>query len=214
MGVTLRRPDVGSDADKGIGDPIPGDRELDCAPSKVATLFKEATWDSDEGLRKLYHEFHKPLFNYLWRRTKQWPEGREHAEDLVTVTIFRTAKALKGISVSGRPNAMLFRVAINELKRCYRKTFRTRAEPTELDGVALEPANDDFVEAANLRAAVQSVLDRKPNQQRKGFLLHLELDLTPREIGQELGVPWTTVQSWIWRIRKEIQMACADSDGA
>ena len=83
----------------------------------------------------------------------------------------------------------------------------TRREPLELDERL--PAICEM-ERADLRRAIDAALARLPDSQRQTFVLHVDGELTYREVAETLGISIGTVMSRLFYARQKLRTLLAD----
>ena len=79
-----------------------------------------------------------------------------------------------------------------------------RYGPTEL------PAPDTEVARAELRAIIDRALDRLPESQRQTFVLHVDGELSYRQIADAMGISIGTVMSRLYYARQKLKLLLAD----
>jgi len=79
-----------------------------------------------------------------------------------------------------------------------------RYGPTEL------PSPDTEVTRAELRAIIDRALDRLPESQRQTFVLHVDGELSYRQIADAMGISIGTVMSRLYYARQKLKLLLAD----
>ena len=83
----------------------------------------------------------------------------------------------------------------------------TRREPPETSG--REPRAGDL-ERADLRRVIDAALAKIPETQRHTFVLHVDGELTYREVAETLGISMGTVMSRLFYARQKLKALLAD----
>jgi RNA polymerase sigma factor (sigma-70 family) len=142
----------------------------------------------------LFERHSRALLWYVQRLTPT----REDAEDVVQEAFTRLLDAPALEPDTGRARAYLFRTAVNAARdrrrrgsaRCEER--HVSLESLELAGCEPDPAAVvDFEQGIDIMAAALTALPLRP---RNAFLLHVEEDMTYRQIADELGVSKKTIE--------------------
>jgi RNA polymerase sigma-70 factor (ECF subfamily) len=82
----------------------------------------------------------------------------------------------------------------------------------------LDPLNPDYrgpqhceMERADLRRAIDRALGQLPETQRQTFVLHVDGELTYREVAETLGISMGTVMSRLFYARQKLKTLLADT---
>ena len=157
------------------------------------------------NLSELYHACYRRLVAQLYAFTTDVSE----AQDVVQEAFARALARPKGLADVENPEAWLRTVAINVVRRRWRRrkvldAIMLRDRPTvRLTEPAPEP------ERADLRAA----LARIPTQFREVIVLHYLADLPVDEVAAVLGIPVGTVKSRLSRGRAALAAMLGDYRG-
>jgi len=149
-----------------------------------------------DALGDLYHACYRRLVAQLYAFTTDVSE----AQDVVQEAFARALARPKGLNDVDNPEAWLRTVAINVVRRRWRRrklldAILLRDRPTvQLTAPPPEP------ERADLRDA----LTRLPQQYREVIVLHYLADLPVDEVAELLGVPAGTVKSRLHRGRQAL----------
>lgn len=151
---------------------------------------------ADQALAELYHASFRRLVAQLYAFTNDLTE----AQDVVQEAFARALARPKGLSDVETPEAWLRTVAINVVRRRWRRrqlldTILMRDRPVQrLVAEAPSP------ERADLRDALATL----PRAHREVVILHYLADLPVDEIAQLLDVPVGTVKSRLSRARSAL----------
>ena len=80
---------------------------------------------------------------------------------------------------------------------------------TEPDG---RPVPGADLERADLRAVIEDALARLPASQRQTFVLHVDGELSYREVAEAMGISIGTVMSRLFYARQKLKVLLADRD--
>ena len=136
--------------------------------------------------------------------------SREDAEDAMQTTFLNAVGALRRGTVPHAEGAWLLRIAENVCHHRYRTAARRKesaCDPTVLaDVVEAPPARPD--ELIQLAAALETL----PERQRRAVLLREWQGLSYHEIGAELGLSHSAVETLLFRARRGLAQAL-EQDG-
>jgi RNA polymerase sigma-70 factor (ECF subfamily) len=90
-------------------------------------------------------------------------------------------------------------------KRAERVPQAPRDPSPDRFGPDEQPPADAGLERADLRRAIDSALARLPGPQRQTFVLHVEGELTYREVAEALGISIGTVMSRLFYARQRLK---------
>jgi RNA polymerase sigma-70 factor (sigma-E family) len=135
---------------------------------------------------------------------------RGHAEDLVQVTLWRTARRWNALS--GSPDAYAHHVLVN-LSRDRRRSLRRRPrEVAQLD-LVVDRGHDD-TEALLERNAMAQAVRRLPRRQREVVVLRFFLDLSVAQAAAVLGASEGTVKSYTARAIAQLRVLLSEDPPA
>lgn len=135
--------------------------------------------------------------------------SQEDAEDLaqdVFIQLYKSSSSLRG---EARLSTWLYRVAVNRSLN-YIRSMKSRQQYTHIevsdvpDAVSSEEA-DDKIKATDHRKAIRQSFGRLPDNQRTAFILQKYEDLSYEEISKVMNMSLSSVQSLIFRARKNLQ---------
>ncbi len=135
--------------------------------------------------------------------------NREDAEDLaqdVFIQLFKSSASLRG---EARLSTWLYRVAVNKALNHLRSLkLRKSFDHKEIsDGVdaCSEDSTDDKITASDHRKALRQAINSLPDKQRTAFILQKYEELSYEEISSIMDMSLSSVQSLIFRSRKNLQ---------
>jgi RNA polymerase sigma-70 factor (ECF subfamily) len=153
---------------------------------------------------------------FVWRVLRAHGVRESDLEDQLQEVFLTVHRKLPEFEARGRFTTWLFAIAANAA-RAYRRRAHVRreratAEPPEAPGPdAAEPVtpSDDLIARHQARAALETILDAMPDEQRVVFVF-FELDGMPAdEIAALVGCPVNTVHSRLRLGRKYFAGALA-----
>ena len=150
--------------------------------------------------RALFEEYAPQILRYCLHQLG----SREEAEDAVQSTFLNAFRGIKRGIVPESESAWLFKIAHNVCLSRRRSSWRRdRVEsPTDFDVV------EELAPAPSRRAdeliGLQDVLEQMPEQQRRAILLREWQGLSYREIGEELELSQSAVETLIFRGRRSL----------
>lgn len=178
---------------------------------------------TDEALVNQALDGEKPAFRDLFERYRtrayrvayRFLGNHEDALDAVQDAFIKAYRGLEGFERRSQFRTWFMRIVTNTCldRRRVRSGDRTvpmdpeLAETTAEDGRPRPPQDQplDAMQVEELRASLQSALDRLSEAHRAVFVLHAEEGLTYREIAETLGVSEGTVMSRLFHARRNLQ---------
>ncbi len=171
---------------------------------RAARVERSAAPESD-ATRDLYERFSGQIFGYCFHQLG----SREEAEDAVQTTFMNALRGLQRGIIPKIESAWLFKIAHNVcLSRRRSSARRGRVEaPNNLEVLqevvpAREQMGDELIR-------LQDALERMPESQRRAILLREWQGLSYREIGRELGLSQSAVETLIFRARRSLASGLA-----
>jgi RNA polymerase sigma factor (sigma-70 family) len=153
-----------------------------------------------DATRELYERYSGQIFGYCLHRLG----SREEAEDAAQSTFLNAFRGLARGVVPESESAWLFKIAENVCHSRHRSSWRRgRVEsPSDLDAFqdvlpAPPRAQDELI-------PLGEALERLPENQRRAILLREWQGLSYREIGEELGLSQSAVETVIFRARRSL----------
>lgn len=185
-----------------VATPLPS-----AAPTDDALLARFATGDR-AALDELFRRYRGVAYRVAYRLL-----GREaDALDAVQDGFVNALTRLDRFGGRSAFKTWLLRVVCNAALDIGRQRKRDERVPQ----APHDPAPDRFgpddglpadagLERADLRRAIDSALARLPEPQRQTFVLHVEADLTYREVADALGISIGTVMSRLFYARQKLK---------
>lgn len=135
--------------------------------------------------------------------------NREDAEDLAQDVFIQLFKSSSGLRGEARLSTWLYRVAVNKsLNHIRSRKLKKQYENIEISD-AFDPASgeeaDDRIKASDHRKALREAIGRLPENQRTAFILQKYEELSYEEISKVMKLSLSSVQSLIFRARKNLQ---------
>ncbi|MHB8642632.1 MAG: RNA polymerase sigma factor [Gaiellaceae bacterium] len=174
-------------------------RRGDQAPALAGIGDADAVRDA---LNSLYERFGRSIYGYCLQRLR----SPEEAEDAVQTTFMNAFRGLKRGTVPQTEQAWLFAIAQNV---CFarrssswkRSKIETAGDFDVLQEIVPSPnSNNGSVELIGL----EDVLAGMPENQRRAILLREWQGLSYREIGAELELSQSAVETLIFRARRTL----------
>ena len=175
----------------------PGNRSLTDASD---ALLAERAGDGDARAFAVLARRHTPLLRVYTRRILG---SNSEVDDVIQDTLATAWQQLGRLSDPTAVKSWLLRIA----NRKALDRVRARKPHAELDEETEAPAAlspERMVEHQGRRKALDQALSGLPEQQRQTWLLHEAAGLSYTEIGEELGIPASTVRGLLARARKQL----------
>jgi RNA polymerase sigma-70 factor, ECF subfamily len=153
-----------------------------------------------DATRELYERYSGQIFGYCLHRLG----NREEAEDAAQSTFLNAFRGFARGVVPESESAWLFKIAENVCHSRHRSSWRRgRVEsPSDLDAfqdvLPAPPRSQDEL------IPLGEALERLPENQRRAILLREWQGLSYREIGEELGLSQSAVETVIFRARRSL----------
>ena len=171
----------------------------------VAAMRALAAGD-DRALRGIIERWQAPLLNFFFRSLGD----RSTAEELVQTTFLRLYRAAGRYRPEAKFSTYLFqigrRLLINEYRRRSRKPLDL-VDPAELTGSV---SGRQPLEQRELEEVFRAALDQLPEQQKTALLWLQQQELSYDEIAAAMGVPVSSVKTWIYRARVRLKELLGD----
>jgi RNA polymerase sigma-70 factor (ECF subfamily) len=186
--------------------PPPADPELGILPSDEQLLAGHAAGDRP-ALEELFRRYRQPAYRVAHRLLGNEADALDAVQDGF-VKVLTHLPAFQGRSSF---KTWLLRVVSNAAldlgrQRRRRSAAEPAAEPRPEDGPGL--VWDDpmaGLERADLRRLIDAGLARLPEPQRQTFVLHVDADLSYREVAEALGISIGTVMSRLYYARQKLR---------
>lgn len=164
-------------------------------------LMKEVATGDEAALRMLIQKWQNPLINFFYRSL----QSREQAEDLTQTLFIKLYQAAPRYKATAKFSTYLFAIArrllINEYRRSQRKPLDL-VDPAEMKGSV---SGRKELETMEIEEAFQLALRELPENHREALLLYKQQELSYQEISEILGVPESSVKTWIFRGRQRLR---------
>lgn len=147
------------------------------AASDLKIQFQRLRSGDPDAFALIYHDLKQPVYTICWRIV----QSRETAEDLTQDVFLKLYQSPPDASVKNE-RAWIFQIARNASIDFLRKQHDVPLEEYSLPGSSKEL--DNLETAMDLEAAMASLSE----SDREILTLHLNADLTFREIGQIMGL--------------------------
>jgi RNA polymerase sigma-70 factor (ECF subfamily) len=157
----------------------------------------------DEAYGQLIERYQAGLVRYCFTVTRD----EDAAEDIAQEAFIRVFEKLPSYKPEYKFSTWLYRIARNlALKSLRRQTALPLNDEIELvsDDQAVEAAATEEREAA-VRAAVAAL----PANYREAVHLHYWERRDYAEVAEIMGVPSTTIKTWLYRARQELKEKCS-----
>ncbi len=174
-------------------------------------LVNQALDGEKTAFRDLFERYRARAYRVAYR----FLGNHEDALDAVQDAFIKAYRGLEGFERRSQFRTWLMRIVTNTcLDRRRSRVGEAMvpmdpelAETTAEDGRPRAPQERplDAMQLQELRAALQSALDRLSEAHRTVFVLHLEEGLTYREISRTLDISEGTVMSRLFHARKNLQ---------
>ena len=178
------------------------------APPDAELLARSAAGDR-AALDELFRRYRTVAFRVAYRLLGREADALDAVQDgfvkaLTHLDRFRGHSSFK---------TWLLRIVCNaalDLGRCRRRDgWNDRPTPAGPEPDAA-PGPDAGLHRADLRRAIDAALARLPASQRQTFVLHVDGELTYREVADALGISIGTVMSRLYYARQKLKTFLAD----
>lgn len=162
-----------------------------------------------EGDTGAFHELASRHADDLFRLAFSLVGNRQDAEDVLQETLTAAFERIGSFEKRAAVKTWLIRILVNQSARVHRSRHvrRTASLDALSEGAAsvLSGAPADPSERADLRLDVMAVLEALSAEHRQVITLREFQGLSYEEIAQVLGVPRGTVESRLFRARRELR---------
>jgi RNA polymerase sigma-70 factor, ECF subfamily len=185
---------------------------LPAAPTDAALLDRFAAGDR-AALDELFRRYRTVAYRVAFRFLGREPDALDAVQDafvkaLTNLDRFRGHSSFK---------TWLLRIVCNAALDVGRQRKRdgwndrtTRTDTPEAFGPANHPPADAGLERADLRRVIDAALAKLPAPQRQTFVLHVDGELSYREVADTLGISIGTVMSRLFYARQKLKTLLAD----
>jgi RNA polymerase sigma-70 factor (ECF subfamily) len=183
------------------------------SPPAVPTddqLVRRCAAGDRDSLDELFRRYRQPAYRVAYRLLGQEAD----ALDAVQEAFVKVLLHLEGFQGRSSFKTWLLRVVSNAALDLGRKRARRGTQPAE-PGEAADPdpgvlTDDDparRMETADLRRALDAALAELPEAQRQTFVLHVDGELSYKEVAETLGISIGTVMSRLFYARQKLKTA-------
>jgi RNA polymerase sigma-70 factor, ECF subfamily len=169
-----------------------------------AQLITDAAQGDREAFERIYRRYSSFVYTVALRITRNAEDAQEVTQDV----FIRVHRGLRTFRFQSSFKTWVYRIAVNAALTAYRRASRHqkhRVEDEEIvEQVAVAPAQADAMDAGQVKARVEAMLETLPAEQ-KACLIMRELEgCTYDEIALSLGIPLNTVRTRILRARRAL----------
>lgn len=167
--------------------------------------------ESDRDFTSVFHEYQRPIFNYLFRMT----QNTDLAEDLAQETFIRVHKGLPKFRGDSKLSTWIYRISTNvsfdhfRSKGSRQETATVSIGDTEVDRVWITDEDssppEQAVAQSEMSACVQRFIRDLPLDYRAVLILSDLQDMKNREIADVLEISLDTVKIRLHRARKKLR---------
>lgn len=165
----------------------------------------DATGRGDpDAFESLVKRYQRPLLNFIAR----YLGDRSAAEDLTQEVFLRIYRAAFRFEAKTKVSTWVFRIAYNLVLTEIGRRSRCQDLRESLSRSGAEGARGiltDPLERLELKEEIMNELGRLPGNQRAALLLRINEDLSYLEIGEVLGIGVQSVESLLFRARKNLR---------
>ena len=161
--------------------------------TNLRELFAQLKQGDRDAFTRIYQELKQPVFTICYRIT----QSKETAEDITHDVFVKLFRCPPDTSVQNI-RAWIFQMARNLAIDVLRRNART-AEQDSPGSI------EDICEPIHLRMDVEAALDRLPRQEREILTLHLNAELSFKEISCVTGLSLAAVYRKYRKALKSIQ---------
>lgn len=185
------------------------------SPNELQEIVGRAQDGSLEDFQRLYDQFSRPVFNFVWRLVG----SLQDAEDLTQETFLKVHKELKSLRDPAQFKFWLYRIARNEVYQKLRRSKKSSEVAVETD----DGSYYDFIEDSSpgmdpeeqyisqeLQSLVHGALDDMPPKYRDVFILAVFQKESYDNITKIVGRSLLSVKTDIYRARLMIRDCLSD----
>jgi RNA polymerase sigma-70 factor (family 1) len=136
------------------------------------------------------------------------------AEDIAQEVFIQLYKSASGIRGDAKLSTWLYRVAVNKslnhLRSSKPRNIFDQAKMNSRYNVRSDVGTDDSINESYHREAIRQALEKLPDNQRTAFILQKYQDLSYEEISSVMKLSLSSIQSLIFRARKNLQDSLKD----
>jgi RNA polymerase sigma-70 factor (ECF subfamily) len=166
----------------------------------------ELVAQSRVGASPAFEELMRRHVKEVFRLCRRYARNDPEAEDLVQDTFVLCYRGLPALQSGVRFRSWLFRIAVNVCQSALRKRYREERKLAKLRwerGEQEEPAPDPA--SADLKEVVRRKIEMLPERQREVLQLHLNPEMSYRDIAGALGISYEDVKTNLCLARKRLR---------
>jgi RNA polymerase sigma-70 factor (ECF subfamily) len=184
------------------------------APTDTDLLDRFAEGDR-QALEELFRRYRATAYRVAFRLLGREPDALDAVQDAF-IKVLTNLHRFRGNSSF---KTWLLRIVCNAALDLGRQRKRDGwndrdARPATRDGTEADdrPVPGADLERADLRAVIEDALARLPASQRQTFVLHVDGELSYREVAEAMGISIGTVMSRLFYARQKLKVLLADRD--
>lgn len=180
------------------------------APSDDALIDRFAGGDRT-ALDELFRRYRAVAFRVAYRLLGREPDALDAVQDgfvkvLTNLDTFRGRSAFKTWLLRIVSNAAMDVGRQRRRDRCNYEAAADAVPPARAE----EGAADAELDRADLRRAIDAALGQLPAAQRQTFVLHVDGEMSYKEVAEALGISIGTVMSRLFYARQKLKTLLAD----
>ena len=176
----------------------------------LQTTDRELVERARRGHHAAFHELVDRHASSLYGLAMSLIGNEADAEDVLQETFTGAYRGLRGFKGRSSAKTWLARILVRQVARYFRKSKRRSSHILRLDDASLSepvaPAAPKPDVGMDVDAAIQSL----STERREVIVLRELQGMSYEEISQVLGIPCGTVESRLFRARKELQERLSD----
>jgi len=156
----------------------------------------------------LVKRYQNPLLNFVYR----YVGNRQTAEDLTQEVFLQVYRSAARFEPKARVSTWIFKIAYNLCMNEMKRRKRLAAHERNMQMAEEQPAqflSPDSIERFELKQFMIKTLVQLPEKQRAALLLRVTKGLSYQEISDILGVSRPSVESLLFRARKQLRQLLA-----
>lgn len=167
-----------------------------------------------DALEAFYLEYVEDIERFVARRVADPHLAADLTADVFLAAIDASSHYR---SRRGVPRAWLFGIARNTIHNEFRRAGRERDAVRRIQGSNLLDENDlarlqERIDAESLSRELFRALSELPDSEREAMELHAIDELSPREVGEALGISPVTARVRLHRARRALRQSLVDEE--
>jgi RNA polymerase sigma-70 factor (ECF subfamily) len=184
------------------------------AASTDAALLDRFTAGDRAALDELFRRYRTVAYRVAFRFLGREPDALDAVQDAFVKALLNLEKFRGHSSFKTWLLRIVCNAALDVGRRRKRDGWNDHSTKTDGSSEAYGPANlppaDAGLERADLRRVIDSALAQLPAPQRQTFVLHVDGELSYREVADTLGISIGTVMSRLFYARQKLKTLLAD----